>query len=181
VNAATTPAPGSAGARDAGARATRTATDVCPLCGAALLAEQDWCLRCGAAARTRLAAAPDWKIPVVALAVVVVLSLGVLTAALVKLAGNSTSPATATTAAAVTPAPVAPAAVAPAAATPTTATAPTAAAPGAVQPGGTAAPGGLGSAPANRVRQPTGTGARGLGSTGPSVPARTQGRASPSR
>jgi uncharacterized paraquat-inducible protein A len=147
VNAAATPAPGSTGAGDQGARAGRSATDVCPLCGAPLLAEQDWCLRCGAAARTRLAAAPDWKVPVVALAVVVVLSLGVLTAALVKLAGDSSSSsASTTTAAVVAPAPVAPAAVAPvattptAAPTPTAATTPTATAPSVVQPGGTAAP-----------------------------------------
>jgi predicted nucleic acid-binding Zn ribbon protein len=61
--------------------------EMCPLCGAPLKPEQDWCLRCGAAARTRLAAQPKWRALVVALVVVVVLSLGVLAAALVKLAG----------------------------------------------------------------------------------------------
>jgi predicted nucleic acid-binding Zn ribbon protein len=61
--------------------------EVCPLCGAPLKPEQSWCLRCGAAARTRLAAQPKWKALVVALVVVVVLSLGVLAAALVKLVG----------------------------------------------------------------------------------------------
>ena len=59
----------------------------CPLCGAPLDAEQSWCLRCGAPARTRLAAQPKWKALVVALVVVVALSLGVLAAALVTLAG----------------------------------------------------------------------------------------------
>ena len=59
----------------------------CPLCGAPLKSEQSWCLRCGAAARTRLAAQPKWKALVVALVVVVVLSLAVLAAALVKLVG----------------------------------------------------------------------------------------------
>jgi Tfp pilus assembly protein PilX len=49
--------------------------------------EQNWCMRCGAAARTRLAAQPKWKALVIALVVVVVLALGVLTAALVTLAG----------------------------------------------------------------------------------------------
>jgi hypothetical protein len=49
--------------------------------------EQDWCLRCGAAARTRLAAQPKWRALVIVLLAVVALSLGVLTAALVKLAG----------------------------------------------------------------------------------------------
>ena len=59
----------------------------CPLCGSPLSDEQSWCLRCGAAARTRLAAQPKWKALVVALVVVVVVSLAVLAAALVKLAG----------------------------------------------------------------------------------------------
>ncbi|HLB22015.1 MAG TPA: hypothetical protein VK605_07870, partial [Solirubrobacteraceae bacterium] len=45
--------------------------------------------RCGAAARTRLAATPNWKTPIATIAVVVALALGVLAAALVKLAGGS--------------------------------------------------------------------------------------------
>jgi len=61
--------------------------EACPLCGAPLKPEQSWCLRCGAAARTRLAAQPKWKTLVVSLVVVAVLSLGVLAAALVKLVG----------------------------------------------------------------------------------------------
>ena len=39
------------------------ADEACPLCGAPLAPEQEWCLRCGAAARTRLAASPAWKTP----------------------------------------------------------------------------------------------------------------------
>jgi hypothetical protein len=74
------------------------AGEACPLCGGALDPEQEWCLRCGAAARTRLAASPAWKAPVIALAVIAALSLGVLAAALVTLAGGSghstTAPAT---------------------------------------------------------------------------------------
>jgi uncharacterized OB-fold protein len=61
--------------------------ETCPLCGAPLKPEQSWCLQCGASARTRLAAQPKWKALVMALVVVVVVSLGVLAAALVKLAG----------------------------------------------------------------------------------------------
>jgi hypothetical protein len=59
----------------------------CPLCGSGLDPRQDWCLRCGAAARTRLAATPRWWVPVCLLGVVIVVSLGVLVASLVKLAG----------------------------------------------------------------------------------------------
>ncbi len=59
----------------------------CPLCGSALLREQDWCLQCGAAARTRLAATPRWRAPVIAFTVVILISLGVLIASLVKLIG----------------------------------------------------------------------------------------------
>lgn len=116
------------------------AADVCPLCGAPLRPEQDWCLQCGAAARTRLASAPNWKAPLAVFAAVVVISLGVLAAALVKLAGGSGTPVTNTrtvtapAAAAATPAPrPAPATTTPApgAAATRTATAPAAAAPGA--------------------------------------------------
>lgn len=63
------------------------ASEWCPLCGCALEREQDWCLHCGAAARTRLAATPRWRAPIVGLAIVIVVSLGVLIAALVKLIG----------------------------------------------------------------------------------------------
>ena len=68
-------------------------SEACPLCGAPLSPEQDWCLRCGAAARTRLAATPNWKAPIATIAVVAALALGVLAAALVKLAGGSGHPA----------------------------------------------------------------------------------------
>ena len=73
--------------------------DACPLCGTPLSPEQDWCLRCGAAARTRLAATPNWRAPVATIAVVAALALAVLAAALVKLAGgsgSSSAPATTT-------------------------------------------------------------------------------------
>lgn len=81
--------------------------EACPLCGAPLHPAQEWCLHCGAAARTRLAASPNWKAPISALAVVAVLALGVLAAALVALAGGSSAAApaitrTVTTAAALT-------------------------------------------------------------------------------
>ncbi len=81
VSVATPPPPGSAPQEPVEER--------CPLCGGPLGAEQEWCLRCGAAARTRLAATPRWRPPVIALTTVIVLSLGALTAALVSLAGSS--------------------------------------------------------------------------------------------
>jgi hypothetical protein len=91
---------------DAPARMPTPAGEPCPVCGAPLHPEQSWCLRCGSAARTRLAPSPNWKPPLAALAVVVALALGALAAALVDLAGGSgTVPAittTVTTAAAVT-------------------------------------------------------------------------------
>jgi hypothetical protein len=49
-------------------------------------------LNCGAAARTRLAAPTNWKAPIVAIAVIAALALGVLAAALVKLSGGSDAP-----------------------------------------------------------------------------------------
>jgi rRNA maturation protein Nop10 len=81
-----TPAPASApNGHQPGA--APTLQEACPLCGTPLRADQDWCLRCGTGARTRLAAPPKWKGLVIALVLVVVVSLGVLAAALVKLAG----------------------------------------------------------------------------------------------
>jgi hypothetical protein len=68
--------------------------DSCPLCGGPLDPDQEWCLRCGAAARTRLAASSNWKAPMIAVAVVAGLALAVLAVALVKLAGNSGSSTT---------------------------------------------------------------------------------------
>jgi hypothetical protein len=92
VSVASAPTP-TTGSRDAGeVGITGTPGDeACPLCGAALQPEQEWCLRCGAAARTRLAASSRWKASIIALAVVATLSLGVLAAALVKLAADSSS------------------------------------------------------------------------------------------
>jgi len=114
----------------------------CPLCGAPLRPEQDWCLRCGGAARTRLAASPNWKAPTAAVALLVALCLGVLAAALVKLAGETgpaptrTATVTTTAAAAVPPATTPPATTA---STPTTSTTlPTTT--GALGTGGTSAP-----------------------------------------
>ncbi|MGN6372528.1 MAG: hypothetical protein ACTHM1_06010 [Solirubrobacteraceae bacterium] len=85
--------PGAAGAPtaapppDVTPAAASTPREACPLCGTPLQADQDWCLRCGAAARTRLAAPPKWKGLVVTLVAVAAISLAVLAVALVKLVG----------------------------------------------------------------------------------------------
>lgn len=46
----------------------------CPRCAADVAPEQDWCLVCGAAARTRLAPTPNWKLPVTVLATIALLA-----------------------------------------------------------------------------------------------------------
>jgi hypothetical protein len=100
VSAATSSPAGAAGEGTPSPPAQPPApSEVCPLCGAPLHPEQEWCLSCGAAARTRLAASPNWRAPLITVVVVAVLSLGVLAGALVKLAGGSGSqtPATTTT------------------------------------------------------------------------------------
>jgi hypothetical protein len=70
----------------------------CPRCGAPLHADQDWCLECGAPARTRLAPTPNWHIPAALLAVIVALAGTALAVAFVDLTRDA-PPAVATTAA----------------------------------------------------------------------------------
>jgi predicted amidophosphoribosyltransferase len=116
----------------------------CPRCGAHVSDDQDWCLRCGDAARTRLAPTPNWRAPIALAAVVAALAGLVLALAFVALTRDEAplQPTTATTAA---PAATAPPAVTPAppptTAPPTATTAPTATPPAAsttTPPGATA-------------------------------------------
>ena len=97
MSVAATPSSELAGATAASvdpAQARRPVVDAaCPLCGTPLQADQEWCLGCGAAARTRLAAPANWRTPILALALVVALALGALAAALVSLTGPSGSSA----------------------------------------------------------------------------------------
>ncbi len=97
MSVAATPTSELAGATNASvdpAQAARPVVDAaCPLCGTPLQADQEWCLGCGAAARTRLAAPANWKAPILALALVVALALGALAAALVSLTGPAGSSA----------------------------------------------------------------------------------------
>lgn len=48
--------------------------EVCAACGAMLAEDQEWCLECGVA-RTRIEAAPDWRIGVAIMLGVVALVL----------------------------------------------------------------------------------------------------------
>jgi ABC-type enterobactin transport system permease subunit len=83
-------------------------TLTCPRCTAPVPAGQDWCLRCGTAARTRLVPTPNWRLPLALAAVLALLALAVLAAAFVALTDDpGAAPST------TTPAPPAAAAPAP--------------------------------------------------------------------
>ena len=60
----------------------------CPRCGANVAPEQDWCLECGAPARTRLAPTPRWQAPIALVAVVVLLAGLALALAFTNLTGD---------------------------------------------------------------------------------------------
>ncbi|CAB4932388.1 unannotated protein [freshwater metagenome] len=77
-------------ARDAGADPWSIA---CPRCGATLAGDQDWCMSCGAPARTVIAPTPRWRRPVVALAALALVALGGLAAAFVALTADDPTPA----------------------------------------------------------------------------------------
>jgi hypothetical protein len=47
----------------------------CPRCGLPVRGDQDWCLSCGAAARTRLVPTPAWRAPLAVAAVAAVLAV----------------------------------------------------------------------------------------------------------
>jgi hypothetical protein len=60
----------------------------CPRCGADLAPDQDWCLNCGTAARTTIAATPNWRLPLALIGVIAVLCGGALAWAFVELTNN---------------------------------------------------------------------------------------------
>jgi hypothetical protein len=64
----------------------------CPRCASTVGPEQEWCLACGAPARTRLVPTPNWRAPVAVLTVVIVLAGIALALAFVSLT-NDTEPA----------------------------------------------------------------------------------------
>jgi hypothetical protein len=61
----------------------------CPRCDAAVGPDQAWCLLCGTAARTRLVPTPNWRAPIVVLALIAVLAGLVLALAFVSLTNDS--------------------------------------------------------------------------------------------
>jgi hypothetical protein len=113
----------------------------CARCGAEVARDQDWCLECGLAARTRVAPTPRWRVPLVGAAVVAALALAALAVAFVDLTEDPAPAPAATTAA--------PATQPPPAATPAPQTQPPAAT--ATAPGATATP------PAQTTTNPTAT------------------------
>ena len=69
----------------------------CPRCSSPIGGDQDWCLECGAPARTRLAQTPNWRLPTVAIGAVVLIAGALLAFAFVKLTNdNGAAPAAAT-------------------------------------------------------------------------------------
>jgi hypothetical protein len=95
----------------------------CPRCSATVGPDQDWCLECGAPARTRLAPTPNWQLPTVAIGAIVLLAGALLAFAFVELTGDDGATAGTTPTAVVETS--APAPVVPPPAVSTTATMPT--------------------------------------------------------
>jgi hypothetical protein len=105
-------------------------TIACPRCAARVAPDQEWCLNCGAPARTRLVPTPNWRAPLVLLAVVAALAGIALAIAFVALtndneapppANSQAPPPSATAAPQATPAPAQPGTTQTPGATPTTA------------------------------------------------------------
>ena len=96
----------------------------CPRCSAPIGPDQDWCLECGAPARTRLAPTPNWQLPTVAIGAIVAIAGALLAFAFVRLTNDDgVAPAGTTPSAVVETAP--PAATVPPAVTATVPTATT--------------------------------------------------------
>jgi hypothetical protein len=64
----------------------------CPRCGRPVGGEQSWCLRCGAAARTRLVPTPGWRAPIVLALVVAALGAAGLAYGFVALTADEDDP-----------------------------------------------------------------------------------------
>lgn len=98
----------------------------CPRCSATIAEQQDWCLECGAPARTRLAPTPNWRVPTIAIGAIVLIAGALLAFAFVKLTGDDgATPSQSAPVIATQPTTPPPAVVPTAPATPVTPTAPT--------------------------------------------------------
>jgi len=64
-------------------------TIACPRCAAAVAPEQEWCLSCGAPARTRLVPTPNWRAPLLLVALIATLAGIALALAFVELTNDS--------------------------------------------------------------------------------------------
>lgn len=76
----------------------------CPRCGAPVGPEQAWCLTCGAPARTRMRPTPNWKLPLLAIAAIVLVVAGGTVGAFVALTTDNEAPKASTVPAATVPA-----------------------------------------------------------------------------
>jgi len=129
----------------------------CPRCSATIGPDQDWCLECGAPARTRLAQTPNWQLPTAAIGAIVLLAGAMLAFAFVKLTDDGDLPASTTPTAAQTVPTIVPTVI-----TPPAGTAPvpgtTTPIPGATTPvQGTTTPGAAVPVPGSTVPVPTTT------------------------
>jgi hypothetical protein len=108
---------------------------LCPRCGSALRPDQDWCLDCGYAARTRIHPPPGWRAPIVATFLLTALLAAAIAFGLAALLDEEqTRPAASTVTTATAPTTPAPSATTPTTLTPTTTT------PGATVPGASTTP-----------------------------------------
>lgn len=153
----------------------------CPRCSAAVGPDQDWCLECGAPARTRLAPTPNWRVPTLAIGAIVLLAGALLAFAFVKLTGDDNVPAGTTptavletTAPAVVPPPVATTATAPTTTLPPATTA-TTTTPGQTTPAPQTTP----TTTAGQATTPTGTSTGVIPAQVPTVPTGTTPKSAP--
>jgi septal ring-binding cell division protein DamX len=61
----------------------------CPRCGAGMTGRQEWCLSCGTAVGTRVAAAPGWRAPFAIAGVILALAAIAVAIAIVQLADDT--------------------------------------------------------------------------------------------
>jgi hypothetical protein len=80
----------------------------CPICGARIARQQDWCLECGTGARTRMVPTPNWRLPIATLIAVIAIAGAALAVALVSLTNDTSTTQTITTPATTPPATTAP-------------------------------------------------------------------------